>query len=99
MKIEKTRFILALILSTAALIDNITTVFALQRGAVEANPFVAIFTSNSILFAVFTVAKVFLAFYVVYETFSKSVTWIAIYAAVLTLFIRASIINILNTLN
>jgi hypothetical protein len=99
MKEDKIRFILAAILAAAALLDNITTVLALQRGAREANPIVAVFTANLFLFAAFTIAKVFLSFYAVYKTFSKSVTWIVIYVAVLTIFIRAAIINTLNTLS
>ena len=96
--IEKARLILASTLAAAALLDNVTTVLALQRGAVETNPLVAIFTANLFLFTVFTAVKVFLAFYVVYKTFSKSVTWIAIYSIVLAVFIRAAITNTLNAL-
>jgi hypothetical protein len=99
MKEDKIRFILALVLATAALLDNVTTVFALQRGAVETNPLVAMFTANLFLFSIFTAVKVFLSFYIAYKTFSKSVTWIAVYSAVLAVFIRAAIINTLNALS
>jgi len=95
---EKTRLILATALAAAALLDNVTTVLALQRGAREANPIVAVFTANQILFTVFTAVKTLLAFYIAYKTFSKSVAWTAIYTAVLATFIRAAIINILNAL-
>jgi hypothetical protein len=95
---EKARLILAAILAAAALLDNVTTVLALQRGAVEANPLVAVFTANLFLFSIFTAVKVSLAFYAVYKTFSKSVAWIAIYTIVLAVFIRATIINTINAL-
>ena len=98
MEKEKARLIPSILLALLALLDNVTTMFALGRGAVEANPIVSPFTANAIMFAVFTAVKVFLAFYLTYKTFSTSVMWIAIYVAVATIFTRATIINIMNAM-
>jgi hypothetical protein len=92
----KLKLVFSLILALLALLDNVTTVLALERGAVELNPIVSFFTTDTLLFALFTAVKVFLAFYVTYKTFSTSVTWIAIYVAVATVFARATVINIMN---
>ena len=57
---------------------------------------------NNIYFLLYrnlAVVKVFLAFYLTYKTFSKSVMWLAIYTAVAAIFARAVIINTLNALS
>jgi len=90
------RAVLASILAAVALLDNITTVLAIERGAVETNPIVSLFLQNMLIYSVFTAVKIFLCFYVVYKTFSKSRTWIAIYSIVLAIFVRATVINALN---
>ena len=95
---SRAKLILSAFLALLALLDNITTVFALSRGAVETNPIVSLFTANIVVFAVFTIVKVFLAFYLTYKTFFTSVTWIAIYIALAVIFARATIINIMNAL-
>jgi len=93
-----TRIALASILASIALADNITTVLAIEKGAIELNPLVAVFLQNIVLYSVFTAVKVFLCFYIVYRTFSKSKIWIMTYISILILFTRATIINMLNAL-
>ena len=95
---EKLRLILALTLAAVAAADNISTLFAVERGAVETNPLVSLFLQDIALFILFTIVKIFLCFYVVYKTFSKSRTWLLIYSIVLAVFIRATVINTLNAL-
>ena len=95
---SRAKLVLSTFLALLALLDNVTTIVALSRGAVETNPIVSLFTANIVVFALFTIVKVFLAFYITYKTFSTSVTWIAIYAIVATVFARAVITNIVNAM-
>jgi len=97
-RLSRAKLLLSILLALLALLDNATTIVALSRGAVETNPIVSLFTANVLLFALFTVVKVFLAFYLTYRTFSTSVTWIVIYVALAVMFARAIAINIMNAM-
>jgi len=87
---------LALIIAVFALADNITTWLAVSAGAKEMNPIVYPFLDNIYLFTLFTIAKVFLAFIVVYRYIEPRAIDLIVYSTILFIFVRATLLNILN---
>ncbi|MEM3964814.1 MAG: DUF5658 family protein [Thermofilaceae archaeon] len=85
-----------LILAITALLDNVTTFYALQAGARELNIIVDFFARDMYLFIVFTIAKVFLCYYIPAVTYENTLRFKVIYFAVLALFINATVSNALN---
>jgi len=95
-KLKLFKLYLATVLAVAALLDNITTILAISVGAREMNPIVYPFLDNIYLFTLFTVVKVFLAFIVVYRYIEPRTMDIIIYSTILFIFVRATLLNILN---
>jgi len=95
-RVKLFKLYLATVLAIFALLDNITTILAISVGAKEMNPIVYPFLDNALLFTAFTIAKVFLAFIIVYRYVEPRTIDIIIYSAVLFIFVRAVIINIFN---
>jgi len=96
MRVRKANFVLALLLAFIALLDNISTWFAVGVGAVELNPIVYPFLSNIHLFALFTLFKCFIVFFLTYKYMKPTLTDIIVYAVVFFFFARAVVINVLN---
>jgi len=95
-KLKLFKLYLAVILAVFALLDNATTWLAVSAGAIEVNPIVYPFLGNIHLFALFTAAKVLICFFVVYRYIEPKLVDILAYSAVLFVFVRAAVINILN---
>jgi hypothetical protein len=77
-------------------VDNLTTVMALQRGAVEANPLVAPFTQDPVAFAAFTVAKCAVLYLVGKSLNLRKTTDMLVFAILLAIFLHAAAINVMN---
>ncbi len=94
----KKQFKYALTLSAAGLLDNITTHYALVSGARELNPIVYLFTNNTLLFTIFTIAKTIILFTVAYTLNYNSKKDKIIYYTLLAIFTQAVILNTVNAL-
>jgi len=89
------RHYLALFTAIVLLLDNLTTIIAVSRGAVESNPIIALMLGNSIVYALFTAFKVSLGYYLTYKYVNDKVS-LAAWAVVLFFFLRAVVINVMN---
>ena len=78
------------------LADNLTTILALSRGAVETNPLVAPFTQSLAVFAVFTVAKCAILYLVGKSLNLRKTVDLAIFAVLFAVFLQATAVNIAN---
>lgn len=79
------------------LLDNVTTILAVQAGARELNPLVAPFLASPWLWALFTIIKA-LAGYWIALRYVKDAGSVIAWAFVMYFFLRAAIINTLNFL-
>jgi len=86
---------LALFTAAVLLLDNLTTLVAVSRGVVEANPLVSFMLQSSIVYALFTAFKVAVGYYLTYR-YVNNKTSLAVWAVVLFVFLRAVVINIIN---
>jgi len=96
MRNNKIILMLAIVMAAVGIVDNASTILAIERGASETNPLVMLFLWDPVIFASFTVAKAFAMFYLVYRYMRLDVLSIAIYAIVLMVFLRAIVINLAN---
>jgi hypothetical protein len=87
---------LALIAAIAAAIDSISTYLAVKAGAVELNPIVALFLQDLALYVSFAIVKSWIMYILFIRMNVKSFWEIVIWAGITYLFLRASLINILN---
>jgi len=99
MSMKKASLAFALPLAFIALLDNISTWFAVNAGAVELNPIVYPFLSDIYLFALFTLFKCFIVFALTYKYMRMTLTDIIVYAVVFFFFARAVVINVFNYVN
>jgi hypothetical protein len=88
----------ALLLALVGLADNITTITAISRGAYELNPIVSIFLSNELLYALFTIVKCVILYIVSSKLDLRKKLDLLIYLILMLIFLRATIINILNSI-
>ena len=87
---------LALVTAIAAALDSITTYIAVRSGALELNPLIALFIQDPVLYIYFSTAKSWII-YILFSKMNVNSFWeIVIWAAITYLFLRASLINILN---
>jgi len=93
----RARTILALITAAIMLLDNVTTVLAVQSGAAELNPIVSFFLSNPFLYVCFSIFKIIVAAYLAYK-FVRTKEALIAWSIVMFFFIRAIIINTVNWL-
>jgi len=93
---RKTRLVLALIFAAVLLLDNVTTILAINNGAEEVNPLIKPFLSSEATFTLFTILKVLAGFAAVYFTASKSMMWFLFYLFTLYIFTRAVVVNFIN---
>jgi len=94
------RFILAFTLALIGLIDNVSTALGVYSfGIEELNPIVKFFLANPYLFALFTVLKCAVMFFVAYMIRYDSFWDYALYFIVMVVFCRAIVINTLNYLS
>lgn len=89
---------LALVAAIAAAIDSISTYLAVSAGAIELNPLVAFFLQDLVLYASFAIVKSWIV-YAVFTKMNIKFFSIAAWAAITYLFLRASLINMLNYIN
>lgn len=89
------RKLLAVIAALLMLLDNITTLLAVENGAVETNPIAAAFLGNTILWLLFTIVKT-LAAYILTLEYVRDLKSLLIWTITMTIFIRAIIINTIN---
>jgi hypothetical protein len=91
------RFIMAFTLALIGLADNVSTALGVYAfGVKELNPIVNFFLINPIVFALFTVLKCTVMFFIAYMIHYNSIWDYLFYAVVLIFFCRATLINILN---
>jgi len=86
---------LALFTAIVLLLDNLSTIVAVSRGAVELNPIIALMLGNSVVYALFTAFKVSLGYYLTYKYVNDKVSLIA-WTVILFFFLRAVVINVMN---
>ena len=94
MKVSKHALLLALV----GLADNITTITAISRGAYELNPLVNVFLVSSELYTLFTIVKCAILYIVASKLNLKKKIDMIIYLILMLIFLRATIINILNSI-
>jgi hypothetical protein len=87
-----------LILSVIGLLDNVTTLTAISNGAYELNPIVQPFLSSLELFIMFTIFKCVIMYYVGSKLDLSKKLDLIIYVVILVFFVRAVILNILNSI-
>jgi hypothetical protein len=87
-----------LLLAVIGLLDNITTVTAISRGAYELNPLVNIFLSSYELYTLFTIVKCAILYIVASKLNLRNKLDMIIYIVLVVIFVRAIIINVINSL-
>jgi hypothetical protein len=87
-----------LVLSVIGLLDNVTTLTAINNGAYELNPIVQPFLTSNELFALFTVVKCAIMYYVGSKLDLSKKLDLIIYVILVFFFVRAVILNILNSI-
>jgi len=98
MRWKPIKLTLAIGLAFIMLLDNITTWYALQKGAYETNILIAPLFTNLPLFIIFSIIKPLIGFIAVYLIKNPSLSFFLIYTIILILFLRATIINYINYL-
>lgn len=89
----------ALLLAGLGLLDNLTTLLALQAGAREANPIVKPFTGDTVIFTIFSIFKCAVLFIVAYKAIDYSkISERILYYLLVAIFTQATIVNTLNAL-
>ncbi len=91
------RKLLAVIAAALMLLDNATTLLAVENGTVETNPIAAAFLGNPILWLLFTIVKM-LAAYILTLEYVRDLKSLLIWTITMTIFTRAIIINTINSL-
>ena len=86
---------LALTAAIAAALDSITTYLAVSSGAVELNPLVAFFLQDLTLYISFAIVKSWIV-YIIFTRMSIKFFNLAAWAVITYLFLRASLINMIN---
>jgi hypothetical protein len=87
---------LALIAAIAAAMDSISTYLAVKAGASELNPLIALFLQDLALYVSFAIVKSWII-YILFKIMNAKSFWeIVIWAGITYLFLRASLINIIN---
>jgi hypothetical protein len=89
---------LALVAAIAAALDSISTYIAVKAGAVELNPIVAFMLHDMTLYISFAIVKSWIV-YIIFTRMSIRFFNLAIWAAITYLFLRASLINMINYIN
>jgi hypothetical protein len=86
---------LAFVAAIAAALDSISTYLAVKAGAVELNPIVALFLKDLTLYISFAIVKSWIV-YIIFTRMSIKFFNLAAWAAITYLFLRASLINMIN---
>jgi hypothetical protein len=86
---------LALTAAIAAALDSMSTYLAVSSGAVELNPIVALFLQDLALYVSFAIVKSWIV-YIIFTRMNIRFFNLAAWAAITYLFLRASLINMIN---
>lgn len=91
------KIVLSIVLAIILLIDNVTTWVAVQNGAYELNPIVKPFLNSLEGFTLFTIIKCLVGFLTVYYTYRNDRIYYLTYMFILVIFVRAIVINVMNS--